>query len=156
MREGVQLKYGWISGGKSSVPVPMLASQVMKAQSGRFINITTAGYGEVFDDSDTAEIFGFAEGPEETTSTTNGGTVYNVIVDLTAVFRIPVVDTGSAGEYAITMFGDTCDIGVLADVQGAELVASTVTGQLLIVGGDSTYYVDVMINPAKKGLTAVV
>lgn len=150
MQPGVALKYGWLKGGKTSVPVEMLASQVMKAQSGRFINITSAGYGEVFDDQDTAECFGFAEAPEETSSATSGNTVYNVIVDLTAIFRIPI-DTGT---YVLGMFGDTCDIGVTSDVQGAYLTGST-SDTVIIVGGDITNqnWIDVMINPVKKGQT---
>lgn len=154
MYEGDQLRYGWISGGKASVPVPMAASEVMKVASGRFININTSGFGEILDDQDSAECFGSAEGPEETTNATAGGTVYNTILDLTAIFKMPV-DTGT---YAITMLGDTCDVGLTSDVQGVFLTASS-NEQFIIVGGDvaNNNWALVMINSASanRGQTNV-
>ena len=70
----------------------------------------------------------------------------NCIIDLTAVFRIPI----NSGTYAVGMIGDTCDISISSTVQGAQLDAST-EDLLIIVGGYSTVYVDVMMNPSHHG-----
>lgn len=152
MYEGDQLRYGWVSGPKSTIEIGMAASEVVKAASGRFINVNTSGYGEILDDGDTAECFGHIEGPEETTSSTAGGTRYACIVGFSDIYKIPV-DTGT---YAITMIGDTCDVGVPSNIQGANVSASS-NEQFIIRGGDATNnnWIYVSINPAKAGQTDV-
>tara|TARA_Y100000310_G_scaffold313126_1_gene361113 strand:+ start:271 stop:732 length:462 start_codon:yes stop_codon:yes gene_type:complete len=150
MNEGDQLRYGWIGGGKYGVPVGMAASEVLPALSSAFVNMNASGYAEYLDDQDSEEIFGGVEAPAETTNATAGNTVYNCIVDITAIYKVPV-DTGT---YAITDIGDTCDVGVTSTVQGAYLQAST-QEQLIILNGDLTNntWVIVRMNPFVQGET---
>ena len=137
-----QLKYGWLYGGKVSVPVEMAATQALYAQSGRFVYMV-AGAATLCADGITT-IFGMLEAHQHTPAT---GASLNCIIDLTAVFRIPV----NSGTYAVGMKGDYCDISI-STYQGAQLDAST-ENLLIIVGGDlvNNYYVDVMMNPAVWG-----
>ncbi len=156
MFEGDQLRYGWVSGGKAGVPVPIYASERVDAPGGRFVNIRTDGYAEYLDDGDSAECFGSVEGPYGTASAVSGQDVANAIYDLTALFKIPVLS--GDGTYAITMLGDTCDIGVTSYVQGALLTASS-NEQFIIMGGDTNNnnWVLVVINSASanRGQTDV-
>ena len=146
-----QMKYGWIGGGKVSVQIEMGASEVIKAASGRFITLDANGRGEIAGDGDAA-IFGFVEAPEETTSTTEGGTKYNCIIDPTAKFRIPV----DSGTYVASMRGESCDLAVSSDIQGVQLDATAEDTIILIDGDvDDNDYVDVMMNPNKMGATGV-
>ncbi|MBD3352827.1 MAG: hypothetical protein GF364_15175 [Candidatus Lokiarchaeota archaeon] len=98
----------------------------------------------------SGQIFGFLEAPGASTAP-DSGTVFNCIIDLTAVYRIPV----NSGTYAAGMIGDYCDISVSSNIQGAQLDAST-ENTLIVVGGDAdnNQYVDVMINPAVWGTGA--
>lgn len=140
---GEDLKYGWRHGGRVSVPVAMAASQAIGAQSGRFVYMSAGAATLCVDGSTT--IFGFLDTYAHTPTV---GDIEDCIIDLTAVFRIPV----NAGTYAVGMIGDYCDISVSSSVQGAQLNAST-ENLLIIVGGDAVdnAYVDVMMNPAVWG-----
>jgi hypothetical protein len=137
------LKYDWIAGGKITVPVPMAASQVISAQSGKFV-FMNAGAATLNVDG-SASIFGFLEAYAHTPST---GAYLNCIIDLSAIFRIPV----NSGTFAVGMIGDYCDISVSSNIQGAQLDASA-ENTLIVVGGDlvNNYYVDVRMNPALWG-----
>lgn len=148
------VKFGWRRGGKVSVPVPLAASQVITAKSGLFVNLD--GSGDAVRSADGAnEIFGYAEfdGIARTTSSTAGAEVANVIIDPSAVFRIPVL----AGTYAATMRGKTCDIKVTSNVQGADL-ATADDDVFVIVDGDlvGNAWVDVMINQKERCQSGVV
>jgi len=136
-----QLKYGWLYGGKVSAPVAMAATQALAAQSGRFVYMV-AGAATLCADAVTT-VWGFLEAHAHTPAT---GAMLNCIIDLSAVFRFPV----NSGTYAVGMIGDLCDISISGTVQGAQLDAST-EDLLIIVGGDSTVYVDVMMNPSHHG-----
>lgn len=140
-----ELKYDHRHGGKVSVPVAIAASQVISAQSGKFVYMN-AGAATLNVDGSTT-IFGFLEAPGSSTAPAVG-TEFNCIIDLTAVFRIPV----NAGTFVVGMIGDYCDISIASNIQGAQLNAST-EDTLIIVGGDAVnnLYVDVMMNPAKWG-----
>jgi len=139
-----QLKYGWLHGGKLSVPVPMAATQALYAQSGRFVYMDDGA--ATLNADAVGSIFGFLEAHAHTPAT---GALLNCIIDLTAVFRIPI----NAGTFVVGMIGDTCDITISGTVQGAELTTST-DNTLTIVGGYSTVYVDVMMTPAEWGTGA--
>ncbi len=156
MLEGDQLRYGWAHGGKAGVPVPMYGSERVDAPGGRFVNIRTDGYAEYLDDGDSAECFGSVERPYGTNSTTSGQDRANCIIDLTAIFKIPILS--GDGTYVIGMLGDTCDVGVTSYVQGALLTASS-NEQFIIVGGDTANnnWCLVMINSASanRGQTDV-
>lgn len=142
---GEELKYGWRHGGKVSVPVAIAASQTISAQSGKFVYMN-AGAATLNEDT-IGSIFGFLEAAGSTTAPATG-TEFNCIIDLSAVFRIPV----NSGTYVVGMIGDTCDISISNNIQGAQLDASD-ENTLTIVGGDAVNnnYVDVMMTPAEWG-----
>jgi hypothetical protein len=138
-----ELLYGWRHGGKVSVPVAIAATQLVYAQSGKFVYMNAGA--ATFNVDGSTTIFGSLEFPVLTSAPTTG-TVYNCIIDLTAVFRIPV----NSGTYVAGMQGDYCDISISSYIQGAQLDAS-VENTLIIVGGSGAVYVDVMMNPATWG-----
>ena len=151
---GLDLKYGWLRGGKTSVPWSMTAAQAIGDRSGKFAsrNVTT-GFIEIADT--TGDIFGWIEGAADTS--TDDPAVYNVIVDTTAVFRIPLAyDNGSYNvNYSAALLGETCDLYVASSVQYAD-PATVSNDTLIIVGGKAATgtiisandgYLDVMMNP---------
>lgn len=156
------LKYGWLRGGKVSVPWAMTAAQVLTDRSGRFASRNTStGAVEVADT--TGVIFGWIEGAAD--SSTDTGAVYNVIVDTTAVFRIPLVYDNSSYtvNYSAAILGETCDLYVASNVQYAD-PTNAATDQLIIVGGKAATgtdivatdgYLDVMMNPNAMHALAV-
>jgi len=138
-----QLVYGWLRGGKLSVPVRMLAAQTLKMTSGRFC-FTTAGYATLNVDGST-RIFGFIEAGDVAPDVDDK---YNCNISLDAVFRIPV----DSGTYGFPMQGDTCDIAISNNIQGAQLDASN-ENTLVVVDGDEddNDYVDVMMESSVWG-----
>ena len=146
-----ELKYGHIHGGKASKPLPMAVSEVVKAQSGRFVSIDANGRGIIAAAGEV--VFGFVEAPEETTSATAGATIYNAIFDPSAIFRIPV----DSGTYIQTMLLQSFDLAITSDIQGADLAASSDDYLILVYGDlDDNNYVDCMFNPDKRGIDGVV
>ena len=143
MQDGVQLKYGQIRGGSLATKVTMAASQNIQDASGRFVYMN-AGAATLCTDG-TTSIFGSLESEKDTVTAAD---VRNCIIDLTAVFRIPV----DSGTYAIGMVGDSCDINITSNIQGAQLDAS-VENTLIVVGGDAVNnnWVDVMMSPLVWG-----
>ena len=149
------LKYGKIKGGMGGFVLEMGASEVITAQSGKFVSADTASTpnrGEIAVAGDT-ELLGWIDLAAQTTSSTEGGTSGWCINDLTAEFRIPV----NTGTFTRVMKGKTCDLSVASDVQGADLTASG-EDVVLIVDGDlvGNYWVDVRLNPLKMFTTGVV
>jgi len=157
MNEGVQLKYGWVSGGKAGVYMQggMYGSERADAPGSMFVNVRTDGYCEFLDDGDDAEIFGFAElsyGTGAAAYSTTSGTIKgNVIVDTTAIYKIPV-DTGT---FTIADIGDVCHCGVTSYVQGAYLQSAT-AAQLIILAGDldNNAWVLVTLNPVTRAVAS--
>lgn len=154
MENGIHLKYGHIRGGKVSMPWTMTDGEVINPQSGRFVfrNITT-GLAEIADTTDA--IFGFAEASEDSSTSS---LVIGVIMDLTAVFRIPLIYDNSTYNvnFSAVIKGECCDIKVSGGVQYAD-TSNNSKKQLLIVGGKAATatsiasndgYLDVMINPS--------
>jgi hypothetical protein len=145
------IKYGWVRGGKISVPKPLAAAQAFKAASGRFVHLDGSGNAVLSDDG-ADEIFGFAEASEQTYSATAAIDFVNVIVDPTAVFRVPI----AAGTYAKTMDGKTCDILINAStIQGADLSASVDDVLGIVDGNNSEGWVEVMINQKERAQSGV-
>ena len=142
-----QLKYGWLRGGKVSVPLTAATSEVPQHLSGKFVRYNTAtGLIEIAQAAE--EIIGWAEAPEETTP---AGTVYNVIIDPSAIFRLPIHNgTLDAGNRF-----DKADILMSGTIQGVDVEAG-VSGYLIIIDGDydNSSYVDVMLNPVTHLQTA--
>ena len=151
-----QLRYGYVKGGKVSTPWAWTDAETVKGQSGRFVfrNITT-GLIEIANTTD--DIVGFAEEGDLTTSDSES----NVIIDLTAVFSIPLAYDASTYtvNYSQTIQGECCDLVVVSDVQYANPTVAT-NKTLLIVGGVAATgttvgvndgYLLVMINPSALG-----
>lgn len=147
------VKFGHYRGGKVSVAVPLAASQAFKARSGQFVYLDGSGNAVIADDG-ANEIFGCAQEAERTTSATAAAEQVNVVVDPSAVFRIPV----GAGTYAATMRGKSCDLIKDSDnIQGADLTAAD-DDVLVIIDGDlvNNLWVDVMINQKERSQSGVV
>ena len=156
---GTQLKYGPIKGEDFAVaiPLPMGASEVIAAKSGRFVKNDGSGRMEIAGAGSTL-LMGWVELPENanfnssglyTCSSTEGGDIGRVYFGSAAlhvVFRIPV----NAGTFIATMRGKTCDLSVVASIEGAVLNLSS-EDTIIILDGDlvSNNWVDVVINPAK-------
>lgn len=137
-----ELKYGHVNGGKLSVPVAIAASQTLKSSSGRFVYMDDGA--ATLNEDGSAQIFGHLEAGDESPST---GDIYNCVIDLNAIFRIPV----NAGTYVVGMVGDYCDISISSDIQGAQLNAHA-EGTLVVVGGDAddNNWVEVVMRPSKR------
>jgi len=157
MQDGVQLKYGQISGGNQGFPIDITDAEAMAAQSGRFLfRNTSTGYGEIADTTDA--IIGHAE--SAIVASTSGLRV-NCVNDLTAVFRIPLIYDASTYtvNYSKAIIGEACDLKVSGGKQYANPTQAS-TKSLLIVGGKAATgtdivsndgYLDVMINPSALG-----
>jgi len=141
--EGKQLKYGHIGGGKRSIQVPMAGSQALAAASGRFVYMNNGA--ATLNADGIGSIFGFIEAHAHTPT---AGDYLNCIIDLTAVYRIPI----NSGTFVVGMIGDQCDISISGGVQGAQLDASA-ENTLTVIGGDlvNNAWVDVMITPSEWG-----
>ena len=142
MYEGEQLKYGHAGGGKMSRPV-VAYIDTWVAASAKFVYMN-AGVATACDDS-TSRIYGFLEVEAQTIT---AGEVVNCIIDLTAVFRVPIVN----GTFLAAMKGDHGDLDISSGIQGVDVEA---TGQdhIIYVDGDTTNskWVDVVMNPAVWG-----
>lgn len=146
------IKYGHYRGGDVKAQdksIAWAAGQVVKARSGRFVYNNAGAITLCADGAD--EIMGHAEESEGTPATgsaVSGG----IIVDPSAIYRIPV----GAGTYTAAMLGKTCDLKVTANIQGADLTAS-VDDVFIIVGGDivNNEWVDVMLSQNERSQNGV-
>lgn len=146
--EGKQVKYGQIYGGENGFDVTVAADQSIKAASGKFVYRTGSTTSTVtLADSTHTELMGHLEIEEFTVDSTDGTEVRKCVNDLTAVFRIPILRSGT---YADHMKGKTCDLLISDGVQGAAIDSSS-TDVVTIVDGDleSNAWVDVQLNPTK-------
>ena len=154
IKTGKQLRYGQIKGPEVQIPVSIGASEVIKWASGRFVKADGSGRVEIAVDG-TTEILGWldAELGEGTASATEGASKGILNPSLDAIYRIPI----NAGTYVASMQFKTCDLAVTSSIQGAKLDASG-EDTVMIVDGDlvNNEWVDVMLNPAKRGATGVV
>ena len=139
----IQLKYGWIMGDKVAVPVPVAGSQTIVDQSGKFVYMDDGAATLCCDAA--AYILGHLEiGTEDGSISPTAGDMYNCIIGLSNVYRIPI----DSGTYVVGMIGDKGDLAISSNVQGAQLDASS-EDLIIVVGGDAddSNYVDVMVNP---------
>lgn len=126
---GERLKYGEESRG--TVVMPMVASTVLKAKSGRFVTINTAGNAYLTSAADTT-VFGSIEGGYDLTcSSVAGATKLMCNTETFKHYRIPI----NTGTFAATLRGVACDLSIASSVQGAAL-GTTTGGHVLIVDGD--------------------
>ena len=164
VNSGQQLKYGWIRGGKVSIPVPIGSGEVIHAKSGRFCKNDGSGRAEIMNADATP--WGFLECEDITAAQNDAEGKYtrNLIIDLTAVFRIPLRYESATytTNYSAALLGESCDLVVTdGDIQWADLRAAG-DYPIIIVGGKAASavavddgYVDVMINPAAISPTAI-
>jgi hypothetical protein len=145
-----KVKYGIINPTYPIVTLdamPIAASQAFKAKSGRFVTKDASGNYAISVAADT-QIAGYVDCGDFTSSSTAAADKLPVIVDLNAIFEIPVDETITATSLK-ALIGKTCDLVVNSGIQQADIGASA-TDVIKIVGGDvdeQTVYV--MINPTK-------
>ena len=173
-----KLKFGQIRGGHASFPLNMGASEQLYGKSGRFVTNDASGRGEVAGAASQA-LQGHVESGTLTCSSTEGLTVLNCVLDLTAVFRLPLAYDGSAYtvNYSTALNGELCDLVTIDGVQyvnptavsneNVRIVggkAATTAGTASMLAGISTAtdglclgdgYVDVMINATELYEVAV-
>jgi hypothetical protein len=164
VNSGLQLKYGWIRGGKVGYPIPIGLSEVINLRSGRFVKTDGSGRAEIAGDGHTA-LIGWLECEAITAASNDAEGKYtrNVINDLTAVFRLPIRYESATYtvNYSAAVLGKSCDLVVVAGIQYANLTDGD-ESTIIIVGGQAASavavndgWVDVMINPAKISPTAL-
>lgn len=140
------MRYGYRGGTRprTLISVPVKASSTWEAND--FLTKDSSGYYSKAADADSV----FAVAYEEVaTAPTNDGDLYaSVDISPDSIYRIPV----NQGSLALSMRQKTCDLGVTAGVQGADVDLST-DDNLLIVGVDiAANEVDVQIRPPVVGV----
>jgi len=138
------LKYGQIRGGGQGFEVRMAASQYIAAASSKFVYRTASATPTVtLMDQTISELLGHVE--IQARNSTDGTEIVKCVDDPTAIFRVPILGSGT---YATTMRGKTCDVGIRGSIQGA-YINSNLLGHLIIVDGDedNDNWVDVRIRP---------
>ena len=137
-------KYGQIRGGHNGFALNMGASETFFSKSGRFVANDTDGRGELADQNDST-LQGFvregapsngAGGGGLDTSSTEGADVFWCVMDLTAVFRLPLAYDASTYDrnYSTALNGESCDIVVINEIQYCNVSASS-KDVVRIVGG---------------------
>jgi len=140
-------KYGQIRGGHSGFPLNMGAEETIYSKSGKFVANDASGRGELADQDDSYLQGWVREGqPDDgvgggglTTSATEGADVFWCIMDLTAVFRMPLAYDAStySRNYSTALNGESCDIVVITGVQYCNVSASS-KDVVRIVGGKAS------------------
>jgi len=142
------IKMGYHRGGKVSAPSTWVGSDVLKNSGGKFV--IKSGNSVAIAAAGANELLGHAEDGERTTVALDP---VNIIIDPTAVYRLPVI----TGTYVVAMQFDTCDLGVSSDKQGVDLTAATDDVFIIIDGDiDDNLWVDVMLNQNERGAQGVV
>lgn len=157
------LKYGWIRGGKTSIPVPIGSGEVISAKSGRFMKNDGSGRAEVMSADATPWGFLESEAIAAADNDSEGKYTRNLIVDLTAVFRIPLRFESATytTNYSAALLGKSFDLVVISTIQYADLRASgddpvmIVGGKAASAAGANDGWIDCMINPANIAPTAI-
>ena len=117
------IEYGQRSGGRQDLiyAFPVGASEVFKKKGGGFVSDDGSGRVEIAGASATNIIGHAMINADFTASSTEGGDVVPVNMDLNAVYELPI----DSGTWADTMRGETCDLAVTSDIQGVDLTASS-------------------------------
>ena len=141
-------KYGHVSGPKPNRNILMKGLQEIRAQSGRFITIDPAdGFAAVALGASTL-LQGFLEDGDRSIPAGDGLVpLTRIIPNLVDRFQIPI----NGGTTLVrNMIGRTCDLSIVSDIQGANLVSSN-TDVVLILDGDfeDSDWVIVQYNPAR-------
>jgi hypothetical protein len=114
----VPLKYDWVAGGHTVIPLAMAASQYFKDRGGKFVDINGSGYGETLDASSTM-IFGWAETPGHGDATYP---TYYLTNSSAGVTKLPVIIPGSDSIFRmpIAYYSATYTVNFSQSVVGAE------------------------------------
>ena len=107
---GDPIKYGYVSGPRSIVSMPLAASVVFGARYGCFVYVNGSGYITRCADG-TPQIIGWADVPngsaDFTSSSTAGQDWVDVDISTSSLYRMAVGDTGTI---AVTDRLETCDL----------------------------------------------
>ena len=139
-----ETKYGQIRGGHNGFSLPMGAAETFYSKSGRFVKNDVSGRGELAV-AGSASLQGFVRdgqpadgaggGGLDTHATTEGDSKFWCIIDLTAVFRLPLAYTATyTANYDDNMIGERCDLVVISEVQYVD-VTNASQAVVRIVGG---------------------
>ena len=139
-----ETKYGQIRGGHNGFSLHMGANETFYSKSGRFVVNDGFGNGELADENDT-NLQGFVRegqpadgsgaGGFTTHATNEGDSVFWCVIDLTAVFRLPLAFSATYDRnYSYALDGELCDIIVINGVQYVDLSQSN-KDNVRIVGG---------------------
>lgn len=148
------LKYGPVKTRLyEAVPARIAASQTFKAKGANFVVRNASGHFTSATATD-AILYGIIEAADETSSSTAGATIKNMIpATQFPSIRVPVL-TGTA---TVAMIGKTCDIVVSSSRIGANVEASTYDVLLILEVDTTNNDIIATFNPDKlTGFTGVV
>lgn len=142
-----ETRYGHIRGGQSGFAIPIGAAETFFSKSGRFVANDASGRAELADENDT-KLQGFviegapddgAGGGGLTTNATEGSKEMFCILDLTAIFRLPLAYDATTYDrnYSSALLGELCDIVLIDGVQYVNVSASA-KDVVRIVGGKAS------------------
>ena len=138
-----ETRYGQIRGGHNGFSLPMGASETFYSKSGRFVKNDVSGRGELaLAGSSTLQGFVRDGQPDDGagggglgTGGTEGDKKFWCIIDLSAVFRLPLAYTASyTANYDDNMIGEHCDLVVISGVQYVD-VTNSAKDVVRVVGG---------------------
>lgn len=148
------VKYGYVYGVRSMIPVVVGGSEHWKDMSGCFVKFETTvdvnGRPQVVPAGDSdANLAGWVD-ISEYTSGTDGLDEWMMDISFLSVYRIGV-DVGTLG---LDDVGDFCDLKITSYIQGIQANAG-IEGTLIIVQRESSSVALVRMNPTKMtGLAA--
>ena len=148
------LQYGIRTPGyEQNFSYPVGASEVFKKKGGGYVTEDSSGRVETSQIATATTILGYALLNEDfTASSTEGGSVVTVNVDLDCIYELPI----NSGTYAATMRGKTCDFSISSNMQGAALGASSVDTLEIVDKGYTNAagtVVSVLVKLFQKNLT---
>lgn len=142
-----ETRYGHIRGGQASFSIPIGAAETFYSKSGRFVANDASGRAELADENDTVfQGFVIEGAPDDgagggglTTNATEGSKEMTCIIDLTAIFRLPLAYDAStySRNYSSALLGEHCDIVLINGVQYVNVSASS-KDMVRIVGGKAS------------------
>ena len=146
-----EVKYGYLAGPRVFSPTawPIAASQNFENDSGKFVLLDSNDRVDIADSGD-AQIEGWAEVGDFTSSATAGADTCQVDLSFLSIFRMPA-DADPANTR-----GETCDLIVNSGNQQADVGESN-EDVIKVVDLDTTDdTVDVVMNPTKAFAAGVV
>lgn len=156
---GSELKYGQIRGGHNGFSLPMGTGETFYSKSGRFVKNDGSGNGELAGAGDSTlqgwvrdgqPADGSGGGGLDTHATVEGDTKLWCIIDLTAVFRLPLAYSAvHTSNYDANMIGETCDLVIIDEVQYCDVTGNS-NAVVRIVGGKAASAI--FVNSSVNGL----